>query len=415
MSNPQPPIEKQSFVKRIYTIWSGLPPVVWRVLASAFFAGMGLRLNWLFLNFHLEELNFSRELIGYANALPAVSMVVLGVPASIYAPRFGYVVSLRTAGAISAASLLLVGWAPSIPIVFVGLFCFGLGNSLIMATTPPLLQRLTPEASRVLAFSYYGALGTGAGFIGNLGGGYLPQWLGGVDGVIYLMAVLFALTILPLIGIAAQHGQVDKQFKLRNGHIWAKLIAPNMIIGFGAGAVMPFLNLYLADKFGLSFEWIGFIFSISALATTITIMVQPALVRLWGKVGAVAASQSAALPFILIIAYVPFLPLVTVAMFVREALMNAVNPIYTSLAMDLLAEEEAAAYMIAMSVGWRIAWAISSSVSGNLQDALGVSAFNYLFGAMFLLYCTGIGLFLLFFWRQRKNLAAMSQTAELVA
>ena len=401
-----------SLATRLRKIWNNLPPIVWRVLASAFFAGMGLRLNWLFLNFHLEELQFSRELIGYANAVPAVSMILLGVPAGIYAPRFGYVNSLRFAGLTAGASLLLVGWAPSTAVVFAGLFGFGLGNSLIMATMPPLLQKLTPEAKRVLAFSWYGGLGTGAGFIGNLGGGYLPQWLGGVDGVIFLMAAIFVLTLVPLWRLSEERGRVDKQFRIRNWKMWGKLLLPNMIIGFGAGAVMPFLNLYLADKFGLSFETIGFIFSISALATTLTIMIQPYLVGLWGKVGAVAATQTTALPFILVIAYVPFLPLVTLAMFVREAMMNAANPIYTALAMDKLAEEEAAAYMIAMNVSWRIAWAISSSVSGNLQERLGVEAFNYLFAAMLFLYGTSICLLLFFFWGTERPEGEKLETAE---
>ena len=391
---------------RIRQALTGIPSPVWFLLLSAFFAGMGLRLNWLFLNFHLEELGFGRDLIGYANAVPALSMVIIGIPAGIYAPRLGYVRSLRLAGAIAALSLLLVAAAPSTALVFLGLFGFGVGNSLVMATTPPLLQHVAPIEKRVIAFSLYGAVGTLAGFLGSIAGGYLPYFLGGVDGVIYLMSAVFGLSLLPLFGLQKLRNTERKPFKMRHPRRWAKLLIPNTIIALGAGSVMPFLNLYLADKFGLSFEWIGFIFGLSALSTTVVMLLQPLLVTMWGKVGAIIASQTAALPFILVIAYVPFLPLVAVAMFVREALMNAANPIYTALAMQLLADEEAAAYMLAMNALWRIAWAISSSISGQMQYVLGVAAFNYLFAAMLTLYSVAILLTWRFFWQDRAQIEA---------
>lgn len=406
MMNKQPPQQPASLWKRTRDALSGIPTAVWFLLASAFFAGMGLRLNWLFLNFHLENIGFGRDLIGYANAVPALSMVIIGIPAGIYAPRVGYVRSLRLAGALAAVSLLLVASALSPLLVFVGLFGFGVGNSLIMATMPPLLQYVAPIEKRVIAFSLYGAVGTMAGFLGSIAGGYLPNLLGGVDGVIYLMSAVFGLSLIPLFGLQKLQNHERKPFKMRHPRRWAKLLIPNTVIAFGAGAVMPFLNLYLADKFGLSFEWIGFIFGISALSTTVVMLLQPLLVNAWGKVGAIIASQTAALPFILVIAYVPLLPLVTVAMFVREALMNAANPIYTALAMQLLADEEAAAYMIAMNASWRIAWAISSSISGELQYALGVQAFDYLFAAMLTLYSVAIFLTWRFFWEERAQIEA---------
>lgn len=384
---------------------------VWQLLISVFFAGMGLRLQWLFLNFHLEDIGFTRDLIGYANAVPAVSMILLGIPAGIMAPRIGYVVSLRAAAWLAAGGLLLIGWAPSTAVVFVGLFIFGLGNSLIMATTPALLQKIAPPAQRVTAFSYYGALSTAAGFVGNVFGGYLPDLLGGLNRVIFLMAVVFALSTIPLSWLNRERHESVRTFKMHNPRLWVRLLIPNTVVSFGAGLVMPFLNLYLAEKFSLSFEWIGFLFGISALATSITILIQPFLVEKMGKVGAIATSQGAALPFIMILAYVPFLPLVTVALFVREALMNAANPIYQALSMQLLHEDEAAAFMISYNAFWRIGWAISSSISGEIQAALGLEAFNYLFAAMFLLYGTAISLLLLFFWRTRWQIEAAAVEA----
>lgn len=391
-------------IKRFRRNLSSLPPSVRYLLIAAFVTAMGLRLNWLFLNFWLEELDFGRNLIGYANAVPAISVITLGIPASIIAPRIGYTRTLRATAVITAAGAWLVASALNVPTVFFGLFLFGLGTSLILATTPPLVQQITPKGQRVLVFALIGAISTGAGFLGNLVGGQLPNLLGSLQNVFWGMGILYLLAVLPLLRVDNARETERKKFRIANPKLWGKLLLPNSIIALGAGLIMPFLNLYLADKFGLSFEWIGFLFSISALATTVATLLQPKLVEMWGKVGAVAASQGAALPFILILAYVPFLPLVTLAMFVREAMMNAVNPIYTALGMQLLNEEEAAAYMIASNVLWRVGWAISSSISGELQAALGVAAFDYLFAGMFALYSLSIGLLLFFFWGDRQQI-----------
>ena len=373
--------------------------MVWRVLIASFFAGMGLRLNWLFLNFYLEDtLNFGRELIGYANAAPAVSMVVLGIPAGILAPRIGYVVGLRIAGVLAAIGLVLVGWAPSTIVVFAGLLIFGLGNSLTMATTAPLLQRLAPPDMRVKAFSWSAALGTSAGFFGSAIGGYLPDLIGGLRGLVFLMAGIFVLMLVPLGTLSAKDGGGGQRFVLRNPKLWLKLLIPNAFISLGAGAIMPFLNLFLSDKFDLSFAEIGWVFALSALATTTITLFQPALVTRFGKVGAIVISQAMTLPFILVLGFAPWIALVAVAMLVREALMNAVNPIAHAFAMEILAEEEGAAYMIIQGAMWRVGWAISSSFSGQLQARLGVDAFSYLFAGMFCLYLTGILLTVRFWW-----------------
>ncbi|MDQ3459391.1 MAG: MFS transporter [Deinococcota bacterium] len=370
-----------------------------KILMSAFFAGMGLSLSWLLLNFHLEALGFDRALIGYANAVPAFSMVLFGLPISLVMPRLGYVRSLWLGGAVAASGALLIAWGAGVALVFAGLAGFGLGMALLMGATTPLLARLVPGPQQVAAFSWKAALGTGAGFLGNLVGGYLSARLGGPSQVIYLVPLVFAFSLLPLRGIRWQLGEGTGRFKLRSRALWGKLLLPQLLVSLGAGGVMPFLNLYLENKFGLSYETIGVIFAFSALATMLAMLIQPYLAKRFGKVGAIAFMQGGSLPFILILAYAPFLPLVTVALFMRGALMNAANPVFAALAMERLAEEERATFMLAQTALWNVGWALSSSISGRLQAALGLAAFDYLFAAMLVFYALATLLYLYFFRR----------------
>jgi predicted MFS family arabinose efflux permease len=197
---------------------------------------------------------------------------------------------------------------------------------------------------------------------------------------------------------------------VHNPPLWVKLILPQVLVAGGAGLIMPFLNLYLEEKFSLSYEVVGGIFAFSALATMGAMLIQPWLAERYGKVGAIVTMQGASLPFILILAYLPFLPLVTVALFVRGALMNAAHPVYAALTMDLMSEEERAAFTLAQAALWNVGWAVGSSVSGQVQAAMGLGAFDYLFGVMLVLYTLSTASYLYFFgWAGDKGLRIVQE------
>ncbi|HEX8682839.1 MAG TPA: MFS transporter [Ardenticatenaceae bacterium] len=381
------------------------PSSVLRVLVATFFAGLGMSLSYLFLNFHLEGIGFSRELIGYANAVPAFSLVLFGVPAALVIPRLGYVRSLYAAVLLSILGAAIVAWAPNTWAVFAGLLSMGIGQGLTMGATAPLLTPMVSEGQRVSVFSWHAALGTGAGFLGNLVGGFLPDFLGGPGGVMWLVPLVLAFSLVPLIGLGARVERSRQQrFRLQNPGLWFKLILPQALVGLGAGSIMPFLNLYLEGKFNLDYEMVGGIFAFSALATMGAMLLQPLLANRLGKVGAIVAMQGGSLPFILMLAYVPFLPLVTLGLFIRGALMNAAHPVYTVLSMEWLADEERAGFMLAQSTFWNVGWAIGSSISGRVQDALGMAAFDYLFAGMLAVYSISTISYILFFgWDGTKN------------
>ncbi|HEY1014729.1 MAG TPA: MFS transporter, partial [Herpetosiphonaceae bacterium] len=348
----------------------GLPRAVYRILVASFFSGMGMSLAWLFLNFHLEGLGFDRRLIGYANAIPAVSMVTLGIPAGFLIPQLGYGRSLRLGVVLGAIALGVVAWARAPLAVFAALLVYGLSQAVVMGATAPLLSALVDGPRRVSVLSWQAALSTGAGFVGNLAGGFLALLVGGPGGMLALAAAVFILSWLPLLGLRAGGAETRTRFRMARPLMWLKLLLPALVIGLGAGLIMPFLNLYLETKFALSFELLGSLFAFSSLATMGAMLIQPALVRRLGKVGAIVAVQAASLPFILILAYVPLLPIVTVALFVRGALMNAAGPVYTALVMELLNEEEQSVFLLSEAAIWNIGWALGSSLSGRLQAGM---------------------------------------------
>jgi MFS family permease len=250
----------------------------------------------------------------------------------------------------------------------------------------------------VALFSLQAALTTASGFFSTLLAGALSEAVGARW--VLLFALPFFLLGTPLLrGLPEVRGSPPR-LQGRFG-LWLRLLLPQVVIGFGAGLVIPFLNLYLKEKFGLTYGTTGTIFALSSLATGAAMLLQPRLAAWLGKLGAIVFVQALSLPFLALLAWAPWLPVVTLALLVRGALMNAAGPVYTALVMDHLPEEERPGFFLVESALWSLLFAAGSALSGKVQEALGLAAFHYLFAVTLLLYALGIALWPWAFGRLR--------------
>jgi MFS family permease len=363
----------------------GISPAYRFVLAS-FLWSFGANLVYFFLNFHLQALGYTRAHIGYAQALLLLMGVVSALPLAYLIPRLGYLKSLYLAFFLAAGSGLLLGLGL---LVFPALGGYGLAGALLQGAAAPLMARLVPPERRVALFSLQAALTTASGFFSTLLAGLLSEWVGARH--VLLFALPFFLLAVPLaLGLPEGEGKTPR-LGGRFG-VWLRLLVPQVVIGFGAGLVIPFLNLYLKEKFGLTYGATGLVFALSSLATGGAMLLQPLLVHRVGKLKAIVLVQALSLPFLALLAWAPWLPVVTFALLVRGALMNAAGPVYAALVMDYLPEEERPGFFLVESALWSLLFALGSALSGKLQAALGLPAFHYLFGATLALYALGIAL-----------------------
>ncbi len=360
----------------------------YRLLWASFLGSLGANLIYFFLNFHLEALGLGRQAIGLAQALLLAVGVVAALPLAYLIPRLGYGLSLHLAFALA----LLGGvWLSLGMGVFGGLGLYGLSGVFLQGAFLPLMARLVPEGRRVFLFSLQAALTTVSGFFSTLLAGLLSEWVGARW--VLPFALPFFLLAWPFLLGMPQGDQEGKPLRLRGRiPLWVRFLLPQALIGFGAGLVIPFLNLYLKEKFGLSYAATGLIFALSALATGVAMLLQPLLVRWLGKLGAILFVQALSLPFLAILAWAPWLPLVTLALLIRGALMNAAGPVYAALVMDYLPEEERPGFLLVETSVWSLLFALASALSGQAQEALGLRAFDYLFAVTLALYTLGIGL-----------------------
>src|SRR5207253_9677567 len=126
-------------------------------------------------------------------------------------------------------------------------------------------------------------------------------------------------------GVRARLSRVG--IHIGDARLFLKLVAPGFLVAIGAGQVLPFLNLYIVRRFGLDLSETNAVFAVSALGTMIAILIQPVVARRYGKIQSVVLVQAASIPFIIVLGFAPWIPLVIVGMTVRNALMNAANPV----------------------------------------------------------------------------------------
>ena len=108
------------------------------------------------------------------------------------------------------------------------------------------------------------------------------------------------------------------------------------LIGLGAGLFLPYLNVYFVQQLGASPAVYGWISGASTLTRLGATLLAPAVAGRLGTVGAIAGTQLASVPFLLLLGFAPQLGLAALAFLIRGALMNMAFPLQTSFTMGAL-------------------------------------------------------------------------------
>lgn len=397
-------------------------------MMASFSFGLGQAFIQLFLNFFLRSMGLDGSMQGIINAMPAIISAAMSIPAIWITRKFSEVTTLKIGLVLSVVGLAVLAASSGAALALAGAFIQGLGSALTMVSASPFMAGETSEANRVPLFSLQMALSTGAGFLGNILGGQVPGFYARLTGLpadsvealrvaLILAVVLQLIGIIPIFFIKGQkdHGTAadlqPARFSVENKRLMAKLIIPNFLVGLGAGATIPYLNLFIEAKFNIDYASMGSLFGWTSLATATTVLIQPWIVRKLGQIRAILAVQLASLPFLVILGFAPWFSLVVLALFTRGALMNAASPVYSAYAMNLLSVRDRPVYSALNMMSWNSGWAIMATVSGAFRGYMGperiLISFNWLFAWTILMY--GMSLALVYFWLYRQNAGAEAE------
>jgi MFS family permease len=358
----------------------------------------GLAVNQVVFNLYLVAAGYSAEFIGGVTAMQAVGMAALALPAGWLADRMGRRATLLAGAAGIALALAIRALSLSPQALFASTFGLGAGQALITISTSPFLTENSNDLERTHLFSMHFVVILLGGLLGNLLGGEFPGLVGqavpalagsplpALRWTLIAGAAASLLAVVPLYGLAeAPHVTQDPARRVRaRDHVplLGKLGFNFLLVGMGAGLIMPYFNLYFANRFGATTSQIGIYFSVAQVITLIATLTGPLLARRFGKLEALSWLQLASLPFLVTLGFERTLALAVLAYWARSALMQMSSPLLNSFAMDSIPPALRARAVGIDNLCWWAGWAVSSALAGWVIERFGY-AYPYYLTALF--------------------------------
>jgi MFS family permease len=191
-------------------------------------------------------------------------------------------------------------------------------------------------------------------------------------------------------------------WKILKKPLTLKLSLPNLLIGFGAAILIPYMNVFFVERHAVSDQNLGVLFSLSSLMVGIGSMVGPRIAGALGsKIRAVVLTQALSLVFLLVMGFSPFFWMVGIGFLMRGTLMNMAVPLYSAFSMELIPEREQGTVNSVKELAWQVGWAVGPYISGLVQLSFG---FTPLFITTAVLYASAILVTWIFFGQKEHSL-----------
>ncbi|MGE5579159.1 MAG: MFS transporter [Bacillota bacterium] len=364
---------------------------------------------------YILSLGFNEEVLGTVLSFRMLSAAVASIPAGILSDRVGRKPVLVAAGLLTTAGYLGMS-VVSAPAMMVLYSCLvGVAQACQMTSGAPLLAESSTAEDRAKLFGVNFSLSMGVNMVGSLLGGFLPRQLRGFGMVPAYRISLAVFSLITLAGVTpamrimenrsgarsmasgssssqgpgssavSEPGSPSVQepgglsawgiaakelvllYRTASQKAVLSLLTYNLLIGFGAGLVLPYVNVFISRKLGVDTAVVGVIQSFSQGATAVAALLSPILADRFGRVATVVGTQIASIPFLLLIALPPNIYLVSFALFMRTALMNMSNPVASTFSMEIVGAENRGKVSSLSRIADNLTRALSAVVAGYIM------------------------------------------------
>ncbi len=384
--------------------------------------------SWqLFFNFYMLQSGYTRDFLGLVNSMPSAAGLIFGIFVGRISDRIGRKVSIIIGISMASVFMLVQITSRQPVIITASAFLTGVFNMLFIVSQAPLMMKLSDKENRTMLFSLNYGLQTIAGAAGSLFAGQLPALFGTMFHVdahsaVAYQAVLISSILLGTVSLIPMWMMEEPRATAESNSLQpgisaglplkkpastltaltVKMLIPQVLIGFGAAILIPYMNVFFKEKFDISDSLLGLLFSLSSLLIGVGSILAPRLsTRLGGKVKAVVTTQFGSLVFLLLIGFSPLLWISSAAFLLRTALMNMSSPLYSAFCMEHTPEHQQGYVNSILNLSWNIGWAVGPYISGIVQERYG---FGPLFIMTAILYSLAIGVSWNFFVRMESHL-----------
>lgn len=345
----------------------GFSPNAKLLLARSLISPLAFGIWGVVFNIYLLTVEVDGELlfgVEFIFTMVAVDWLVHGLaafPGGLFSDRFGRRTTFLFASTLAVAASLakLLTLNPAALLVLSGLA--GFGAAFHAVTGGPFLIENCSEKDRTHLFSAQTTFGLISATGGALLGGLLPLAFAVAAGAATVeagharFALLAAIPVLlvgllpiylirekwtPAEAFAKYPWYVGWAKNMRSTRTILKFCAVSALAALGLGAVIPVLNAYFFDSFGMQEEQVGYIFAIGSLAAAAGMTATPHLASRIGKVRTIAFTKLLAVPFLFLIPFAP-IPVIAAVPYVLRALFNDMaGPMFSLFSMEQVEPHE---------------------------------------------------------------------------
>ncbi|WP_433943087.1 MFS transporter [Paenibacillus sp. SN-8-1] len=368
-------------------------------LANIFYQ-IGTGIFSLLYNLYIQGLGYGDTMNGRVVSIQSLATAIMFIPIGLIGDRTSRKRLLIIGGLFSGVLFLgrsFLGSENSLVIlaVLVGLFA-----SIFQVLAIPYLAENINKAQRLRMFSFFSSVVLAAQVFGSMGGGMLADLLQvlGITRLMSLQAVLLVgsittlLAVMPLLFLKEAGRAESEKIKLAAGQDSAgaehdvllktkesakdykfisRFVVAQLLVGLGSGLVVPYLNLYFTNRFAVSLSAMSVLISLGQVMTIVSMLIGPSLAARVGPVKAVVIFQILSLPFLLLTGFTNFLLIASISFLFRQALMNAANPIQSSIMIDRVSDRRRGVANSLMQTAFMLGWATMGPVQSYFVTTYG--------------------------------------------
>lgn len=368
-------------------------------LVSTFLVWAGYSVHQVLFNLYLAEGRFGEEFVGRCLTLTGLGMGLMALPAGFLSDRLGRRLCLLLGSVGMGVVSTLRAFTLDPGLLLAACFAAGAAYALVAISASPFLTENSETHVRTHLFSAHFIVILMAGVCGTFLGGLIPDLLrrhAPAWAPSLLVAYRWALAGGGVVTVAAgwpllsvrerppsQEPMAAAASPRAAAGPMAKLALNYFLIGCGAGLVIPFFNLYFANRFACTSGQIGFYFAASQVLTALAALAGPPLARRFGLLRALTGLQLASLPFLVTLGLEASLPVAVGAFWARAVLMQTSTPLINAFAMEVVPPGLRARSTAVNNAVWYLGWAACAGVAGWVMARFGYEYPYYATAALY--------------------------------
>lgn len=376
-------------MKQMILMFKTFPATVTCLFTAQGLFGMGIGIFMVLLNLYLRAIGYSEEIIGRLLAFQSLCAAIISIPMGWLADKTSRKTTYLLGIVLLSTGFAMLGSGRGLIFLTAAVLLAGSGNGAMMVSVQPYLQENSRKRQRPYIFSFNFTLMWVTSVIAGVIAGYLPGFFKMAVPVLatpeaeperlqYSLWVGIFFTFIALIparkmsALRSEETQEkvhDKAAAESGPSPWpavCRFTFCNGLIGFGAGMIVPYFNLYFRDWVGASILQIGVIFAVGQFGTAVGSICSPLIAKKVGLVKGVAFSQLASLPFMALMALSHDLWICALCFSFRSAFMNMCIPLRQETMMEMMPAHLRARVSAIDSMSWNLTWALAMSFSGRI-------------------------------------------------